>query len=731
MTIRAIVPALIAGTAISLLSPILQAADAPALAAAGDLPIKRITLYRSGVGSFERRASVDGDKHFALRFETGQINDILKTMVLLDPDGGKIGAVSYPSNDPLARRLSGFGVDISKSPAVDELFRQLRGEKIKITVGGNTAEGTILNVEQRPAYVPNAAGEQTTHLEWYVVLITPGGSGGAVKSFAIPQIGSFELSDPKLAEELGKALAAVAEQRAERSKTIELSFNGPAGKPRSVTVAYVHEMPVWKASYRLVLPDESAKDAEDAKDAKAAKGVLQGWAIVENTTDTDWDGVSLSLASGRPVSFTMDLYEPIYGSRPAVPVPVMGGIMPRNFEDAMRGRTMMGDIPALNAPAPAKMLANRVAAENRSQPASPDAELAVKGTMGGMANVDFDRDESVGRYLGSSITASAQASGVDAGEQFLYTVSAPVSIARQRSAMIPIIGADIDTKRVSIFNPGDNLKNPMRGVRLTNSTGLHLMPGPLAVFDSGTYAGDAQIPHTARNSQRLFAYALDLDVSARSEAKADSAVIKIVIADGLIRQSVVHTLERTYFFDNHDPQRGRTVLIEHARTPNYELSEPKKADETTESLYRFETPLAADKPAEFKVVEKSQSVENLGVVDMNLETLLVYAKNGKVSPAVVEAVKKAAAMQSEINATRNQIAQLQAETAEISQDQSRVRDNMGRIDHNSELYGRYMKKLNEQEDRLEKIKADLEKLRAQQAKQESTLRDYLTKLNVE
>lgn len=698
-------PRLIAAIAGSTLAVLTSFAVAREEEGADALPIKRITLYRSGVGSFERQGSIDGDGHVSLRFETGQINDILKSLVLLDLDGGKVGAVGYGSKEPLDRRLAGFEVNLSGAPSIETLFRQLRGAKVKLTGSDAAIEGTILNVENRKTIIPAQGGAPGHFDEPYVSIITAQG----VRSVAISRIGSFEFADPKLAEELNRALSLIAEQRADRLKSVDLSFNGPAGKARRVVAAYVHETPVWKASYRLVLP-------EDGKSP-----LIQGWAIVENTTDTDWDNVTLSLASGRPVSFTMDLYEPVYGARPSVPVPVPGALAGRNFEDGTRAdKRQLSAAPASAPTSAAEMASNSVAeADSRGIGYRYTGSDSASSAFGG-GTPSYD-----------SLQSSAQATGSDAGEQFLYTVSAPVSVPRQRSAMLPIIGTEIQANRVSIFNPSDGLKNPMRGVKLTNSTGLHLMPGPISVFDAGVYAGDAQIPHTSRDAERLLAYALDLDVTARAEISNSQTVSRITVSAGRIMQKITYTNEAVYTLDVRDKAKGRTIVVEHSRRPTWDLVEPKAPTETTDTLYRFEVDAPADKVTTFKVVERFVGDSTMAITEIDLKTLLYHSTQGHASPAVVEAVKKAGEMQAQISATRSAIDELARESQSITNDQSRVRENMARIDRNSDLYTRYMKKLNEQETRVEKISEESIALQDKLRTQEAALNDYLSKLDVE
>ncbi len=688
--------ALITGTTLAMTPASLARADEGI-----DLPIRRITLYRSGVGYFEHAGTVRGDATIRLRFETDDINDILKSMTLIDRGGGKIGTVSYGSKEPLERRLASFGVDITKANSIGELFQQLRGARLRLTTSDGVIEGTILALENRQV-VENAGDNGAVLTQLHVNLVTDRG----IRSVSIARINSFELLDESLAEELNLALGALAEQRAERLKTVDLQFlaNGNAGD-RGVVVSYVHEMPVWKTSYRLVLPESDAPDS---------KPRIQGWAIVENTTDADWSDVRLSLASGRPVSFTMDLYEPIFMQRPSVPVPVLANVVSRVYDAG-------------------RMLAKSVA------PGAPAAESASRDRRANREDVmqyglAFDATASGGwddQGVGSDALGQTDASAEQVGGQFMYTVDSPVTLERQRSAMLPILSADIQGRRVSIYNAGDNAANPMRGIQITNDSDLHLMPGPIAVYDAGTYAGDAQIPHTSRNQTRLMGYAVDLDVQAQTKPEWDSNLVRLRIVDGLIDQQIKQRRSIEYLFENKDDRAVRTLLVEHARMPGWDLVSPAKPAEELENMYRFELPLPAGGENSMKVIEEIVSSQQLAITSYDLETIMAYSRQGKASQAVVDAISKAARMQSDINTLERRITDLDRERDEIGRDQSRVRENLSRIDRNSDLYERYMTKLTQQEDELEQILTQRDEASGELDRARQALNDYLRNLDVE
>lgn len=716
MTRRATIPTRLTFAISVLTSPAaLMLAQGRALAAdraAGAvLPIQKIVLYRSGVGYFERHGRVQGSERVQLRFKADQVNDILKSLVLLDLDGGRIDAVSYNAKEPLARRLASFKVDISKSPSVADLFQQLRGSRVSVTGPEGAVEGTILSVESRPVAVKD--DREPTYISQYFVNLV---SSAGVKSIMVPAIASFRFLDEELNEELNKALAALAEQREETSKAVDLTFSGEKDRLRRVVAAYIHEMPVWKASYRLVLPD----DEKSVKPDLAKKGTLtmQGWAIVENTTDEDWKDVRLSLASGRPVSFTMDLYEPLFVPRPAIPVPVLAGVMPRIYESAML-RQDFGRI----TPADAASLGKERARAGFRAEASP--------AEGGVSAMEYEGTFALKGDDFSSYAAQAQATAGEAGETFMYTLDAPVSLDRQRSAMLPILTAPVEGRRVSIYNAAAMPKHPMRGVQFRNSSDLHLMPGPISVYDGAAYAGDSQIPHTSRGQERLLSYAVDLDVLGETKTTGTETILKFTIIDGLLQSESKHRQTVNYTMSNNDAARGRVVLVEHARSAGWDLIEPKEPAETTENLYRFEIPVEASKSASLTVVQEHTRWQQFGLVDYDLALLLRYAKEGKASQAVVDAVKKAAGIHARIQDQARRIADLQARMSEITAEQGRIRSNMNTIERNTDLYRRLLSKLNDQETQMEQHQSDRDEAQRLKEAAEKELRDYLRDLRVD
>lgn len=715
---------LCAGLALSMgvLAPVDRAGaqttrEAAAASAADQIPIKKIVLYRSGVGYFERSGMVDGNAEVQLRFNAEQINDILKSMVLLDLSGGRIDTVSYASKEPLTKRLASFGLNISNNPSVPELLGQLRGAPVKVLVAGEQITGTVLGVEDRQ--LP-AAPNQPPSRALVLNLVT----GTGLKSVTISDISSFEILDKELAAELNKALATLAEYRADRTKTVDLRFAGQGA--RRVVVGYVHEMPVWKTSYRLVIPEDQPK-ARKGEGGAASGGevMIQGWAIVENTTDHDWDNVTMALVSGRPVSFQMDLYEPLYTFRPMVPVPTIPGVMPRSYA---------GGMEQVEEKAASRSERSRLMTAAPGSP-PPTAEPMRRNTRGGDAFMDADAGGAyagleAGEMLAYAVAGQAQAGEV--GEVFQYQLDMPVSIERQRSAMIPILTATIPGRRVSIFNMADGSEHPMRGVEIVNDSNLQLLPGPISVSDGASYAGDAQIGHVGQGDKRLLAYSVDLDVSVQTQSEVTSNITKLRIVNGLFEQTMQSTQTFTYTFKNGDEKRPRTLYIEHPKAdPQWKLVTPAKPDDQTQSHYRFVTEIEPGKTVNLPVTFGRTDMQSIGVLDMGVAAAISHRQNGKISEAVLAAVRKAADMQAAVNDTERRIRLLSEQVSEIAAEQSRIRENLAKLGPGSALADRYITKLNDQETQLEQIAAQRTAAQQELEQQRRDLNNYIRTLNVE
>lgn len=676
-------------------------------AADQSLPVTRITLYRSGVASFERRGRVSGDADVKLKFDNAQVNDVLKSLVAVDLSGnGQVRGVSYGSSMPLSRRLESFGINLGDEPSMATLLGRLRGAEVRVGLPEGVINGTILGSEAREQAVGNA---QKTVSVPYLNVVTAKG----IRSVSLHEARSVELVDAGLQAELTKALTAIATQREERTRSVDVGFGGSG--EREVAVIYTHEAPVWKASYRVLLSNE-----------KPTK--LSGWAIVENTTDEDWTDVRLSLVSGRPISFSMDLQEPLFAQRPWVAVPSVGGMAPRVYAEAIEAK----DVNGTDAMA---QIGRRMSVANRGQSvdAKKESDRLSYAPKPASAAETSDIAYSVASPISGEALSQAAATSTVSGEVFHYDVSTPTTISRQSSAMIPIVGADIKTRRVSILSPGDSgqTRYPMRGMELTNSTDLQLLPGPIAVYDEGVYAGDSMIEQIGPGDTRLLSYATDLDLVVVSEDSGSSTVRTVRIVNGVFEQRTSAVQTTTYKLRNKSEKTERLLIIEHPKLGAYKLAKDLKPVSETATLYRFEKEIKPGERMDFVVTQETEGLTTVAFDSFDEREVLGWQQHGKLSQAALDAFREVGKRRGEIKGLERRKAELDAEWKRIVDDQDRTRKNMGSIDRNSDLYARYMKKLGEQETQGEKIGAENIELSDKLRKAQEELTRFLSQLNVD
>jgi hypothetical protein len=560
---------------------------------AAKLPIKRIVLFSSGVGYFQHEGKVDGNATIDLKFRVENINDLLKSMILEDRGGGQISTVTYGSRDPITKTLKTFSIDLTTSPSLGQLLSQIRGEQIEIEAP-NKVVGTIVGIEKQKRPV----GEKQVVDVELLNLLTDAG----LRRIPLDSVGRIRISSAELDAELHKALEILATSHAKDKKTVSLKFLDSG--QRDVRVGYIQESPVWKTSYRLVLDEKG-------------KPFLQGWAIVENTTDTDWSDVRLSLVSGRPISFTMDLYSPLYAPRPNVIPEFYASLNPQMYEQNLaeeryaKQSAQLGPesekLPPSGTPSRARAFA-QYQARHKAQGVGGGDELG-----GGQAQVPGLINESLAFHdrktedydvsdLQKSIQAAAR--GGEVGELFQYDIQTPVSLPRLRSAMLPIINDSVEGKKLSIYNQNVDAKHPLNGFELKNTSKLHLMQGPVTVFDGGVYAGDARIPDLPPGAKRLLSYAMDLDVEvAPTNQQQPQHLITARIEKGVLLAEYKQLLKQTFAVKN-SGHSAKTVLIEVPINEPWKLVEPKEPSEKTRDMYRFAVTAKPNEHSELKVQQE-------------------------------------------------------------------------------------------------------------------------------
>jgi len=671
--------------------------DSPAkpAEAASSLPLTKVVLFNSGVGFFEHRGDVEGDTHVDLKFNVHEINDLLKSMVLEDAGGGRISTVNYDSKDPITKTLKTFAIDLTTNPTLADLLRQIRGEKVEVDAPQPIA-GTIVGVEQHTVKVGR---DETTQVEFLNLMTADG-----LRSLSLENISRIKLSNKQLNGEFNQALGLLALGHATDKKTVTLHFTGDGKRP--VRVGYIQEAPVWQTSYRLVLHDDKPP-------------FLQGWAIVENPTEQDWNNVSLTLVSGRPISFVMDLYQPLYIPRPVVAPEQYASLNPQTYDQSMADKSkQFGEAGG-----------RRALAMRQMAPQAAPAKAAY-GAAGGFTRAESKDADQAGEALNMQQGVSSAAQGANVGELFQYKIDAPVTLRRQQSAMLPIVNDSIKGEKVSIYNPAVQAKHPLNGLKFVNSTKLHLMQGPITVFDGGVYAGDARIEDIAPGSERLISYALDLDTEVAPESKFHpEQLVSVRIVKGTLLTSRKYTRTQEYTVKN-SGSHAKKVLIEYPLDPNWTLVSPKEPAEKTRQLYRFAVEAEPGKPAKLAVEEERTDQQQWALGNLDNGTIFMYQRANETSPKVKEALGEVIKRHQAIEQLVQKRAQAEGQVQAIDADQARIRQNMAVLDHAAEQYKDYVKEFGEQEKQLKDLRTQIQQLQADEAAARKSLDDYLMGLDL-
>ncbi len=713
-----------------------------------NLLIRDIVLFNSGVGYFQREGSVEGDARVDLQFPAAEVNDLLKSLVLQDLGQGNISAISYDSLEPIEHTLKTFAIDLTGNPTFGQLLNQARGEKIEITlqnsngIATSTLSGTIVGMEVQAEPGQMGLASKEVHL-----LNLMGDEG--MRSVPLNTIQRVRFVNPALDSELHRALAVLANAHNSQKKNVSIQFHGN-GK-RTVKVGYVVEAPMWKSSYRLVLE-------------KGGKTTLQGWGIIENTSDEDWKDVRLALVSSRPISFQMDLYQPLFVPRPVVEPERFASLRPPEYQGPLmnyQNNNMpmqgggIGGIAGLGGGG-----FNQIAAQGGRQAAALGGAFnryQMNNNLAqapGLNRLTYEQlqqrrqerkrlseeikravaDPAILNQIGgidptASIDAATLAETIE--DQARYTIDHKISLARQRSALLPLVNREITAQRVSIFNERVNNKYPLRGLKIKNATGQNLMQGPVSVYDGGSYAGDARLPDLQANEERLLSFAVDQAVEVKSEAKSDPDSLSMLrIVKGVVEQTHRGRSTRKYFIRNRSEEE-RTLIVEQPINSDWKIVGAEKPTERTRDVYRFEWKVPSGKGLTREVVEERTYLNRIALIQMNPSNIELLIRSNVASPKLSGELRKVIESKKRLSDTQKELTRLRTQFSETTQEQNRIRTSLEKVPANTGLHKRYLEKLDTLETEIETLQKQLKENQEKEKKQEAEFEKYLAELTVE
>ena len=634
----------------------------------GNMPLRKIVAYTAGVSYYEHSTTLNGAGRLKLSFDSDDMSDVLKSLVVYDEGGGAVQLAAFPSQTPIEHTLDSFAIDLADNPSLVDLLKQIRGTVMTVRAP-EAVTGRLVSVEKR-AKLSEVDGDNKEPLayEWIVNLRVDRG----IKPIHLDNIDSIELADDQLDQQLSQALEALAVSQNDGKKTVALQFSGKA--EREVSVGYVRESPVWKMTYRPVLNDQPPHK-------------LHGWAIVENTTGEDWKDVFLTFVSGQPITYEMPLYQPLFVDRPTVELDLYEGLRPQTY-----GQNMAGEQAAARGTAKAALTRAR---------ANALADPALRS----------DRMRSEKQSLLAESGFSSQAVGSDVGELFEYRVESPISLERHHSAMIPVLAVETSGERYSVYEQTVHSKHPLYGVRLHNTSQQYLMEGPITVFEAGRYAGDALHEGLAAGSQRLVTFGIDLDVEVSPHTThSDRPVRSVRVSDGILHASRVQYRELEYTIKN-SGETAKQVLVVVPKQAPWELVTPEPSM-VARDQYRFLVKVEAGETKDLAVTLRQTISQQFALADVTTDQLALYLQSDAIDPAIQDALAQIAKQKRDVARLQDRIEQLKSEIESIRKEQERIRSNLAEIDRNTDLYSRYIEKLGEQEDRLESLHKQIESLQA-------------------
>lgn len=647
----------------------------PVLAAAAELPVRTVVLYKHGVGYFERSGELGPGESARLEFKASQMDDVLKSLTLEASGGDRIVALRYDSSEPLESKLAELPLRLEPGKPLSHLLDQLKGERVELRLGDELVAGTIVSARLAAATREHPERELVTLL----------GDDGALRTLDLTAASALRFADPRLQLHLKDYLALVAGARSTERRSLYIDSADTAR--RRITVSYMIPAPVWKSSYRLIF-------------AKEGEALLEGWAIVDNTTGEDWTKVRLALVSGRPISFVSKLYEPRYVSRPVAELPEDRAQTPLIHP----GAVALEAAPEAGRPRLAvRSLEQQVAAVAQAPKAEP--ELARES-------------------MASTIAAAASAR--ELGELFEYRFDAPVTIRKSESAMLPFLQQKVAARKLLIYSEAGS-PHPRNAAELANSTGKTLDGGPVTVFDEGAYAGEALLETLKAGDKRLISYGVDLGTRITTQFDSDSARVREVrLRRGVLTATSAIRERRTYTIRNVDA-KAKLLVIEHPARPGYQLVNLKPA-ETTANAWRFEVKLGAAATEKFVVEEERQLSNTYALAGQTPDFLVTFLENRELSQKARAQLERILAQKREIAAVDRQIAETQAQLDELVKDQERLRENiasLNRVSGQQAQVQKYAAQLAEQETRIAALRDRLSELRKKKSALEAELNNLI------
>jgi hypothetical protein len=620
--------------------------------------VTRMVMFKHGVAYLERGGPSEGA--FELSFKRDEMNDVLKSLAVWVARGdAKVGAVAFEAPDDPEAALAERKLAHGPGAALEGLLASVRGRKVRIDDGGSPREGEVVGIQE----TPGAEGQLRRQL------LLRNGPGG-LSLLDLASVRSIELVEETSRADLEFLIDRSRAATAGANRTVRVSLSGRA---EDLRVAYVIPAPVWRVSYRIAHERDST--------------LLMAWGIVHNPADEDLDDIDLTLTTGQPVSFVIDLYHPKRVQRAVVEEQSRAAAAPTRFERARR-----------QAPPPPMAMAMAPMAPSPTPPGGYGSPMQAQGSS--MA------DSMAGSADGASV-------GVDRGEFFEYRVQAKVSLKRGGSAMVPLAAAPVKARRERIWRDGTGLF-PDLTITFVNDSGMVLEEGPAVVYDEGSYAGESMVGYGPRGAEVKLAFAKDLALRCRRQSTQQAVLAGVRLGQhGAVEQlfrEEPHML--TVESDHGEPVE---VVFELHKTHGRDLH-PEHAQpfEETASYRRFKLTAPPHGKAELQVRERWSETRNVQYTHLSGRELSTWLQGRFLDRATIDVLSGVLARWQEAAQLEQRLAAVQREQQEAYAKQTKISEQLGVLKEGGpegSLRLRYVKELEAEQDKVNAAEAETRRLR--------------------
>lgn len=680
-----------------------------------DLPVRKVVLYKNGVGYFEHAGQVSGDQRVAIDFTSSQLNDVLQSLTALDSNGGKVSTVTYNSTTPVEQQLDSLALGLKDDADTPTIYTALRGQRVQVAGTGATFTGRLVNIESHSVTDKNGG---TSEDRYYLIVKT---DDGALRTAELTDALSVHVLDPSLEKQFASYLEIIGSAQNLQGRHLTLEDRGQG--QRQLQVSYISEVPVWKSTYRIVFPRDGGDNA-----------TVQGWAVVDNTVGVDWNNVQLSLVAGAPQSFIQPLSQPIYTRRPEIPIATEAQTTPQTHEAAdSKDYDRVELAGKLFAPPPSMApgaASDSVTVEATGRDRSMGGVMALHSGAaapggGGGSGSGLVGNAGGGVYRASDAIQQGDVSTNAFDDFFEYAIAQPVTIHKNESAMVPILQQDLPAEHVSVWSARN--ARPLRAIWLENKSNLTLDSGSFSIFENGEFAGEGLLDPIHPGEKRLLSYAADTAVKVTSGVAADTRLMHHVAMHKGILVETTDEVKSTNYTVTNGADEARTVIVEHPRMNGATLDSDTKPVESTPSIYRFKVAAGPHQSAELRVSERS-TIDQQIVIDPDTDHTDLLIQTGKFTPQLAEQLKPLIDAETALFALNDKLDQNDQKQKTLTDDEARDRDNVTAL-KGSDAGKRFVDELNQAEDQLQAARKEQADLEQQIAAARAQLENLIAKMS--